>query len=89
MQNNDEPLLVPEPKKVKWYFKPAWIIVAILAVGPLALPLILLSPELKPIHKIGFTILIVLLTIWLYFFTVKTYEIVKEQMKAFEQILNT
>jgi membrane protein implicated in regulation of membrane protease activity len=50
---------------VKWYLRPVAILLAILAVGPFAIPLVWLSPALKAWLKIVITIAIVLLTIWM------------------------
>ena len=54
-----------DKKHVKWYYKPVWIIVAILAAGPFALPLVWFSPELKKWVKVFLTIAVVLITVWL------------------------
>ncbi len=47
---------------VKWYFRTSTIIVAVLCVGPLALPLIWWRPDMKREWKIGLTIVILALT---------------------------
>lgn len=50
----------------RWYFKPVTIIIAILVVGPFALPLVWASPALKRWEKLAITLLLVLLSIWLF-----------------------
>ena len=52
-------------KSVKWYYKPVWVVVAILSAGPFALPLVWFSPEFKKWVKVLLTIVVVLITVWL------------------------
>jgi hypothetical protein len=49
---------------VPWYFRTSTIIIAVLSVGPLALPLIWWRPNTKRAWKVGLTVAIVALT-WL------------------------
>lgn len=51
--------------KVKWYFKTSGIIIAFLCVGPLALPLVWLSPHSNQKMKIVITIIVILLSWYL------------------------
>jgi len=51
-------------KKVQWYFRTPFIVIAVCCVGPLALPLIWLRPQTKKTWQIGLTIAILALT-WL------------------------
>ena len=53
-------------EKMPWYFRTSSIILAVLSVGPLALPLIWWRPQTKPAWKIGLTIVILVLS-WLMF----------------------
>jgi hypothetical protein len=53
-------------EKMPWYFRTSFIILAVLSVGPLALPLIWWRPQTKPAWKIGLTIVILILS-WLMF----------------------
>ena len=50
--------------RVKWYFDPLVVAVAILAAGPLAIPLVIMSPAFKRWHKVAITIAVILITIW-------------------------
>lgn len=45
-----------------WYFRTSGILVAVLCVGPLALPLIWLRPKLSTGWKLGWTLAVLLLT---------------------------
>jgi hypothetical protein len=59
----------PDKPKTKWYFSTSVVVIALLCLGPLALPLVLLNPRYKIVTKfiisllvIGFTMLLVYLT---------------------------
>lgn len=54
------PLVNPTP----WYFRTPSIVIAVLCVGPLALPMIWWRPQTKPAWKIGWTVAILALS-WL------------------------
>jgi len=69
---------------VRWYFKPVWIFIAILAIGPLALPLIWLSPALKRWHKIVVSIALVVITVWLLKATVDIYQNLLDQLSGLQ-----
>lgn len=49
----------------KWYFKTYWVVVALLSVGPLALPLIWFNPRLSRKKKVITTIIIIILSYYL------------------------
>ena len=51
--------------KTKWYFNTSSIVVAILCVGPFALPLVLFNPKYKTTTKIIVTVVVIVLTILL------------------------
>ena len=67
-------------KCVKWYYKPVWVIVAILAAGPFALPLVWFSPKLGKWLKILLTIAVILITLWLVKATIDIFHIMVKQM---------
>jgi hypothetical protein len=61
----------PRPKK--WYFATGTVVLALLCLGPLALPLVWLNPRYKPVVKgivtaivLGFTILCMYLIVLAY-----------------------
>jgi hypothetical protein len=54
-----------QPKQ-KWYFSTHCFVVALLCVGPFALPLMWFNPRYKPITKIIVSVTVLVLTIWLY-----------------------
>ena len=55
----------PRKQPVQWYYKNASIIVAILLVGPFALPLVWKNPQYKLEVKIIVSALVIILTILL------------------------
>jgi uncharacterized membrane protein YvbJ len=51
-----------ESQKIKWYFKVSGIVIVFLCVGPLALPLVWLSPRFSQKAKVVVTIVAVILS---------------------------
>lgn len=68
--------------EVKWYFSTASVVIAFLVVGPFALPLVWLHPRYKIATKIIVTIVIIGLTIWMYFLSVDLYHTLMKQLEA-------
>ena len=66
----------PPPKqsvsKIPWYFSSTTIIIALLCVGPLALPLICFHPRYQPITKLLVSIIVIVLTVVLCFLFYKS-----------------
>lgn len=73
--------------QAKWYFKPVAVIAAILAVGPLALPLVWMSPCFKKWVKAAITAAVILLTIWLFRASVDLYEKLSSQIQDLQKVL--
>jgi hypothetical protein len=65
-------------KKVLWHFRKSFIIFAICAVGPLALPLIWWRPQTTMVWKIGLTIGILLLSWFLFQATLESLRTLRE-----------
>ena len=57
----------PGRPKTKWYFSTSAVVVAVLCLGPLALPLVWLNPRYKTITKVVVTVLIIALTVLLFY----------------------
>ena len=68
-------------KKTRWYFNTTFIVVALLSVGPFALPLVWLHPRCHIVVKLAVTVGITLLSIALYQATVNLYNDLLEQIK--------
>lgn len=65
----DKPIL----PKTKWYFTTTSIVIAILCIGPLALPLVWLNPQYKLATKLTATAAVIVLTILLCYLTINIY----------------
>jgi predicted nucleic acid-binding Zn ribbon protein len=78
------PSRVPK-EKLPWYFGTTFIVIAVLSVGPLALPLIWWHPRATKAWKIGLTIGILVLSWVLYRLTMESVKTIMEYYK----LLNT
>ena len=76
-----------DKKAIKWYYKPVWVVVAILAAGPFALPLVWLSPALKKWQKVLLTIATVLITLWLVKATIDISKVLLKEMAELQSTL--
>jgi hypothetical protein len=76
------------PDKTKWYFSTHSFVIALLCVGPLALPLIWFNPRYKLITKIIVSVVIIALTIWLYRVFKSAWDMAQEQLGGLNQGLN-
>lgn len=67
--------------QVKWYFTTSAVVVALLIVGPLALPLVLLNPHYKIITKVVVTALVIALTVLFSYAVATIYSSFMEQIE--------
>ncbi|MHC4573894.1 MAG: zinc ribbon domain-containing protein [Planctomycetota bacterium] len=70
----------PAKLKTKWYFAASVVVVALLCLGPLALPLVWLNPRYKIITKLVVTVIIILVTILACYLMVGAYTRLIEQL---------
>lgn len=80
----NEFILTPSRPKTKWYFSTSIIILALLAVGPFALPLIWFHPNYKQTTKIILTIVIIVISIWIYFLMSDLFNTLKQQLDTLD-----
>ncbi len=73
---------------MKWYYRPAPVFIAILCVGPFALPLLWFSPQFKRIYKILISIVVIAATVWLVKASADLYGILLDEFKEIDKILN-
>jgi len=73
-------------KKIPWYFRTSFIVIAVCSVGPLALPLIWWRPQTRLAWKIGFTTVILVLSWFLFQATLKSFQTLKEYYKLIETL---
>ena len=76
----NELLNKPHRPKIKWYFSTTGVVIALLSIGPFALPLVWFHPHYKSITKIILTIGIIIFSIWLYYFTKEVYQNLMQQI---------
>jgi len=76
-----------EKPKIKWWFKPYIVIIALFCLGPFALSLLWGSPAFKKTHKVLITISQIVLTIGLARATMAVYERLLNQMLEAQGIL--
>ena len=69
------------PKAKKWYFTTSVVVIALLCLGPLALPLVWFNPRYKIITKAVVTGLVIVLSLCLYYLTMNMYLRLIEQIK--------
>jgi len=67
--------------RTKWYFSTGTLVIALLSVGPLALPLVWFNPRYKPITKLVLTAVVILFSLLVYIAIRKLYLQSVEQMK--------
>ncbi len=74
-----------EPKpKVPFYFSVSFIVIMICCVGPLALPLIWFRPGLGRGAKIGWSVVVLVLSGALYFTTMKSIDAIQDYYELLE-----
>lgn len=66
----------------RWYFSTSAVVIALLCLGPLALPLVWLNPRYKVTVKLVVTVVIVALTVGLSYLTMNIYLRLTEQIEA-------
>ncbi|PIU41166.1 MAG: hypothetical protein COS99_07450 [Candidatus Omnitrophica bacterium CG07_land_8_20_14_0_80_42_15] len=72
---------------LRWFLRPVWVVVAILCIGPLALPILWTSPAFKKIHKILITLILIVVTIWFAKVSVRLYNTLLDEMEQLQGIL--
>jgi hypothetical protein len=70
------------PKTSKWYYSTATLVMAILCLGPLALPLVWRNPRYSVPVKLGITLFVIGLTVGLFYLMIYMYTQVLDQIKA-------
>jgi hypothetical protein len=68
--------------KTKWYFITSVVVIAILCIGPLALPLVWFNPRYKLATKLVVTIVVIASSILLYYLTMNIYLRLMKQVEA-------
>ncbi len=71
----------PPRRKTKWYHSTTVIVIALLSLGPLALPLVWFHPRYRLVTKLVITVGIIVLSIVLYNLTISAYTNLIEQFE--------
>lgn len=76
---------MPEEKiPRKWYWKTSTLVIAVLSVGPLALPLVWFNPHLSRTQKIIYTVIMAGVSYFLIVWSIQAYN---KYMKIYSDIL--
>jgi dolichyl-phosphate-mannose--protein O-mannosyl transferase len=73
--------LRPKPK-TKWYYSTPAVVIALLVIGPFALPLVWNNPNYKLITKVIITIVVIAVTIWACYLAANVYRRLIEDVNA-------
>ncbi len=66
--------------KTKWYYATSTVVIALLCLGPLALPLVWFNPQYKTTTKFVVTVLVIALTILFSYLTGYVYSNLMKQI---------
>ena len=72
--------IAPPPVSKKWYFATGSIVLAVLCLGPLALPLVWMNPRYKPLAKVVITLIIIAVTVLALYLMIYSYERLLNQL---------
>ena len=70
------------PREEKWYFTTSSVVIALLCVGPLALPLVWFNPRYKPATRLIITVIVLVVTVLCTYLVVTTYHKLLDQITA-------
>lgn len=68
-----------------WYFRTTTLVIALLSIGPLALPLVWWHPKMEIWLKVGISVVMLVVTWYLYQGTMAALENLNEQMKLLRE----
>ena len=75
-------------EKIKWYLRPGMILLEVLLLGPLAIPMVWMSPALKKWQKIVVICFLVVFTIWFVKLSVDAYRYLEKELADMKALLN-
>jgi len=73
---------VRKPRPKKWYFATGTIVLALLCLGPMALPLVWINPRFKILTRAIITVIVIVVTILCLYVTVYAYQNLINQITA-------
>ena len=73
---------IRKPRPKKWYFATGTVVLALLCLGPMALPLVWINPRYKIVTRAIVTVIVVVVTILCIYMTVGIYQRMLDQLTA-------
>ena len=70
------------PREKKWYFTTTSVVIALLCVGPLALPLVWFNPRYKPATRLIITVIVLAVTVLCTYLAASAYRQLLGQLTA-------
>ncbi len=70
----------PPPVAKKWYFATGSVVLAVLCLGPLALPLVWLNPRYKPLTKVLITFIVIAVTVLAVYLMAYSYQLMLSRL---------
>lgn len=71
-----------KPRPKKWYFATGTIVIALLCLGPMALPLVWINPRYKILTRAIITVIVIAVTILCVYLMVYAYQNLIDQLTA-------
>jgi hypothetical protein len=65
---------IPKPRPKKWYFATGTVVLALLCLGPIALPLVWANPRYKILTRVIVTVIVLVVTVLSLYLVVYAYE---------------
>jgi hypothetical protein len=78
----------PEGRRapVKWYFRNVTVVLAILTVGPFALPLVWWNPRYGWVTRVVATVMVLAISYWFYTFTLDLTQELSQQLDLLQEL---
>ena len=68
------------PREKKWYFTTSSVVIALLCLGPLALPLVWFNPRYKPVTRLIITVIVLAVTVLCTYLVASAYQQLVEKL---------
>ncbi len=73
---------IRKPRPKKWYFATGTVVLALLCLGPMALPLVWVNPRFKILTRAIVTVIVIVVTILLMYLMVYAYQNLLDQITS-------
>jgi len=73
---------IPKTRPKKWYFATGTVVLALLCLGPMALPLVWINPRYKILTRVIITVIVLAVSIICIYMTVNIYQRMLDQITA-------